>query len=247
MTPAEFLAPLSNSSSRDKCVAILYFKRHFEAIDAMSASQVKAALVHARVAKARTINTADVLNRCGALVDIPISDARPRLWRLTPTGEERVRVTLCLSGGQPEIENSVTSLELVAAALTDLALKDYILESVKCLKFGAIRAAIVFLWAGAVSRLRDRCVSAGVSAANLAIRRFDAGAREVKKADDFAYLKESTLLLTCEALGVLDKNQRTTLEAALDLRNKCGHPTKYNPGIIRASGVIEDVVGIVFK
>jgi len=36
------------------------------------------------------------------------------------------------------------------------------------------------------------------------------------------------------------------LSQALDLRNKCGHPTKYRPRKIKARSFIEDVVGIVF-
>jgi hypothetical protein len=55
------------------------------------------------------------------------------------------------------------------------------------------------------------------------------------------------MLLAAEGIGALDKNERTTLEDALDLRNKCGHPTKYNPGIVKASSFVEDVIGIVFK
>ena len=46
---------------------------------------------------------------------------------------------------------------------------------------------------------------------------------------------------------MLDKNQRTTLEEGLSLRNKCGHPAKYNPGVVRAASSIEDVIGIIFK
>jgi hypothetical protein len=79
------------------------------------------------------------------------------------------------------------------------------------------------------------------------VRAHEPKAREIKKADDFAYIKESVLLLAAEGVGVLDKNQRTTLGEALDLRNKCGHPTKYAPGIHKASSFVEDVTGIVFK
>jgi hypothetical protein len=36
------------------------------------------------------------------------------------------------------------------------------------------------------------------------------------------------------------------LEEALNLRNRCGHPTKYRPGEKKVSSFIEDVAGIVF-
>jgi hypothetical protein len=44
----------------------------------------------------------------------------------------------------------------------------------------------------------------------------------------------------------LDKAERNTLEDGLNLRNKCGHPNKYDPGIKKASSFIEDVTGIIF-
>jgi hypothetical protein len=147
----------------------------------------------------------------------------------------------------PEMEHSVTSLESIAAKITNGDVRDYILESIKCLRFDALRPAIVFLWAGAVSVLREKCVAKGLPQINTAIRVHDSRAREIKKSDDFAYIKESILLLGAEGVGVLDKNERTTLEDALNLRNKSGHPTKYNPGIVKASSFVEDVIGIVFK
>jgi len=138
-------------------------------------------------------------------------------------------------------------LEVFAAKIANTDVRDYILESIKCLKFDALRPAIVFLWAGAVYVLRDKCVAKDLPLLNAAVRAHDPKAREIKKANDFAYIKEGTLLLAAEGVGVLDKNQRTTLEDGLDLRNKCGHPTKYTPGIMKASSFVEDVTGIVFK
>ena len=62
----------------------------------------------------------------------------------------------------------------------------------------------------------------------------------------FSTSKDKAFLLAAEGVDVLDKAERTTLEEALNLRNKCGHPTKYNPGIAKASSFIEDVTGIVY-
>jgi hypothetical protein len=68
----------------------------------------------------------------------------------------------------------------------------------------------------------------------------------VKKLEDFAYIRDATALLAFQELGILDKGEKTTMGEALDLRNRCGHPTNYKPGIKKASSFIEDVVGIVF-
>lgn len=247
MTLVEFVAPLKHAQHRDKCAAVLYFKRRYEAVNTLTVDEIGKALVHARLPKAKSMNVADVISKSGEMVESPGMKGKARLWRLTSTGESHVRKLLNLPAAQPEMEHSVTSLETLAGKITNSDVRDYILESIKCLKFDALRPAIVFLWAGAVSVLRDKSVAKGLPQINAAVHIHDPKAREIKKADDFAYIKESVLLLGAEGVGVLDKNQRTTLEDALDLRNKCGHPTKYAPGIVKASGFIEDVVGIVFK
>ena len=64
--------------------------------------------------------------------------------------------------------------------------------------------------------------------------------------DDFGWVKDRTFLDACPDLGVLDKGQKTTLVGALDLRNNCGHPTRYRPGVKKVSAYIEDVVSVVF-
>ena len=81
---------------------------------------------------------------------------------------------------------------------------------------------------------------------NTAITKHDPKARSINKMEDFAYIRDATALLAFQDLGVIDKGEKTTLEEALNLRNRCGHPTKYSPGIKKASSFIEDVLGIVF-
>jgi hypothetical protein len=163
------------------------------------------------------------------------------------TGEAHVRKVLHLPEAQPELEHSVSSLEVLAAKVTNPGVRHYVDESIKCLRFDALRAAVVFLWAGAVYVLRETCVARGLSQVNAAVLVHDPKARNIKKADDFAYIKDNVLLLAAEGLGILDKSERTTLADALDLRNKCGHPTRYNPGVLKACGFVEDLLGIVFK
>ena len=80
-----------------------------------------------------------------------------------------------------------------------------------------------------------------------ALQRHDPKARNVSSLDHFAYIKDKTMLLGAQELGVIDKNEKDTLEEALNLRNRSGHPSKYKPGIKKASSFIEDVVSIVFE
>jgi hypothetical protein len=79
-----------------------------------------------------------------------------------------------------------------------------------------------------------------------AIQTHDPKARELKKLEDFAYVKDVRLLEVLFDLGIVDKTEKTMLGQALDLRNGCGHPTKYRPSTNRVASYIDDIVGIAF-
>lgn len=247
MTLVEFLIPLKNSSNKDRCLAVLYFKQRYEQTESLTVEEIRNALIQCRVPRARSLNVADILSKSGAMVDSPGANGLARLWRLTGAGEIHVRQMMGLKDAEAEIEHDVGYLRTLAGKILHPLVREYIEEAVDCLSVGALRAGVVFLWAGAVRTLQERALSTGVAQLNDAIRAHEARAREVKKLDDFQYVKESILLLAAEGVGILDKAERNTLEESLDLRNKCGHPNKYDPGIKRASSFIEDVTGILFS
>lgn len=247
MTLVEFLHPVVGNSNRDKCLAVLYYKHRYEQVESLTAQQIQQALIQARIPKARNINVADVLAKSGASVDSPGSTGSSRLWRITDAGKKHIRDLMGLPETEPEVEHDVSELNKLLARITDPVVKGFVEESVTCLKVGALKAAIVFLWAGAVRTLQAKLTLKGISQVNAAILPHDPKARQVKKQDDFQYIKDKVFLLAAEGVGVLDKAERTTLEDALDLRNKCGHPTKYSPGPAKTKSFIEDVTGIVFR
>jgi len=195
----------------------------------------------------RKINVPDLLAKSGPYVDSPGFQDAKRLWSLTDSGTQHVRTLLDLPSAEPEIEHDVGSLENLASKVTDLGVRTYIEEVIKCLQVGALRASVVFLWVGAIRTIHGQLLSVGVSKLNQALLGHDPKARKVSKVDDFAYIKDKDVLLAAQDLGLVDKGQRSTLEEALDLRNRCGHPTKYKPGVKKVSSFIEDVVGIVFS
>jgi hypothetical protein len=98
-----------------------------------------------------------------------------------------------------------------------------------------------------VRTLQDAALAKGSTALNAGITKHDPKARIVSKVDDFAYIKDTTFILACGELGLVDKGRRGTLEDALNLGNRCGHPTRYKPGAAKAASFIEDVVGIAWK
>lgn len=246
MTIVEFLHPLKGGAIRDICLAALYFSDRYNGNSEVTVEELRALLKRARVPRAAKLNLADVLAKSAPHVDTAGKRSRSFLWTLTTAGREHVRSTLGLPEAEPEIEHDVSSLESLLSSVSDPEVADYLAEAIKCLSVGALRAAVVFLWAGSVRQIQQNCLDCGASNVDAAVQKHDPKARTIKKLDDLVYIKESVLLLAAQDLGLFDKNQRSTLTDALNLRNKSGHPGKYKPGPKKVSSFIEDLVSILF-
>lgn len=247
MTLVEFLAPLSKGKHQERVLAVLYYKERYENVGALTVDQIRQALRSARISGHAKLNIADVLGKAGHLVDTPGVDGKKRLWCLTESGRHWIRQLLQLPESDVEIEHDVGVLENLLTKISDSDIKNYIEESLKCLQVGALRACIVFVWSGAIRTIQNKMLTVGGGTLNAAITKHDPKARKVSRIDDFAYIKDSVVLLAAKELAILDKPQKDTLEEALNLRNRCGHPGKYRPGIKKASSFIEDIISIVFS
>jgi hypothetical protein len=165
---------------------------------------------------------------------------------LTETGRRTVREKLNLPPADVEIEHDAGTLEQVVEKVSDPDIKDYLDEAVKCLRVGALRACVVFVWSGAIRGVQERLIAMGAPKVSAAIQKHDPKSRAIATIDDFAQVKDHITLLAAKDLGLLDKNQKDAMKEALDLRNRSGHPGKYRPGVKKVSSFIEDVVSIVF-
>lgn len=246
MTLVEFIHPLKGLPIRDICLAALYFHKRYGCKEHVTVEDLRDLLKRAHIPKVTKLNLADILSRSAPYVDVAGKSGSKFLWAITSSGEQYVRALLNLPEADIEIEHDVSELTKVVASITDTEVADYVKESVTCLSAGALRASVVFLWAGAVREIQKRIMVFDKSSINASIQKYDNKARQVRHVDDLSYLKESTLLLVAQELTLFDKNERSVLEDALDLRNKCGHPGKYSPGVKKVSGFVEDVVGILF-
>lgn len=246
MTLVEFIAPLRDAPNRDKCLGIIYYEQRYNGKDSLTVEEVHTALRNARIPRAAKINIADVLAKSGHYVDSSGVKGQRRLWKLTESGQQRVRTLLGLPEAEPELEHDAATLEALASKISDTDVRGYVEEAIKCLKVGALRAAIVFLWTGTIRTLQEVALKKPSGTLNAAISKHDPKARTVSKIEDFAYLKDATTLLALQELGILDKGEKQTLEEGLNLRNRCGHPTSYKPGVKKASSFIEDILGIAF-
>jgi hypothetical protein len=246
MTLIEFIAPISDAGRREKCLAILYYRNKYSGKVSLTVEQIREGLAQTRVPKWQVINVSDVLGKSGRFVESASMRGAQRLWRLTQSGEEHVRHVLGLPPGETDTQNDVATLTRVAATITDSTAREYVEEAITCLRAGALRAAIVFLWTGAVRTLQERALTADRPAVSAAVKTHDPKARGLDKIDDFAYVKDAITIRALQDVGVIDKGEKGTLEEALNLRNRCGHPTDYKPGTKKASSFVEDIIGIVF-
>lgn len=247
MTLVEFLHPLKKVPQRDQVLAFLYYLRRYQNRPHATTADIKDGFKKAKHTRMAKVNHAAVLNQAAPYVESPGAKENGRLlWSLTDTGEKRVRELLDLPTAEPELEHDVGTLEVLSARIDDEQIRTYVQEGVKCLQVGALRASVVFLWTGAVATLREKVWSSGARAIDAAVKVHNPRAPDFKKKDDFAYVRDATLLQIAQDLSVIDKTEKQRLAEALDLRNGCGHPTKYSPGVKKVSGFIEDVAGIVF-
>jgi hypothetical protein len=113
--------------------------------------------------------------------------------------------------------------------------RPYLEEAVGCYRNGLYRAAILMVWSAVIQHLHatvgaHRGGIGQLEKANKA--RFGAMKkyRQVKKQDDLSYLGEKDFIWAAEDAGVFNRNARKLLHERLDLRNLCGHPTRYTPG-----------------
>jgi hypothetical protein len=173
-------------------------------------------------------------------------DGTRRLWNLTETGRDYVRKLLGLPAAEAEVEHDVGVLTALIAKVSDADIRSYLEEALKCLQVGALRACVVFVWTAATRAIQTEVIAKGSRVVTAAVQKHDLKARTITSIDDFAHVKEAVLLLAAKDLGVLDKNEKDTLTEALNLRNRCGHPSKYRPGVKKVSAFVEDITSILF-
>ena len=247
MTLVEFLAQLTKPTQRDKCLAVLYYLNRYDRTESATVEQIRTGLKQARAKDAKKMNIASVLAGSGELVDTKGSEGNRLLWALTDSGENYIRGLLRLPAAEPEIEHDVGSLTAVSSKLSDETVRDFVDEAIRCLQVGALRACVVFLWSGAIRVLHEKALDTDHGTLNAAVQKQYPKAKTLSKIEDFAYIRDRTFLDASDDFGLLDKGERDALIECLNLRNRCGHPTKARPGIKKVSGFIEDVIGIVFS
>ena len=89
------------------------------------------------------------------------------------------------------------------------------------------RSAVVLSWCGAIALLREHILndSSLLAASNAEAKKRNPKWKDVQVADDFSRMLEYGFLQVLPAVSTkVFKNLKQELEAALKLRNSCGHP-----------------------
>lgn len=124
--------------------------------------------------------------------------------------------------------------------------RDYLIEALRCIENSAVRAGIIFAWTAAILNIRRKCLARGKSATNNARIKHEPSSRQINSEEDFSYIKDRTTLLIAKELGIYDKSEKDILTNHLDLRNLCGHPSKYRPDGLKAASFLSDLLSLVF-
>lgn len=243
MTLVEFISPIRRGKQPDLVKATLFWAHEYAGQDCLSVSEIREHLIEARTVGARKWNISDTLRKAGGDVNRCKKDGARGGWCLTDTGARTLRDQLGLA---TVTVIAASDVRVVLRGIQDTDAARFVEESVKCLEATANRAAVVFLWSGAIQTLRTRCVGVGVKNVNAEVVKHVQKARAIRKVEDLAHIKDSDLLKVLKGLGLIDKSQKSALDSCLTLRNSCGHPGSYWPKEQKVKAFIEDVVGIVW-
>jgi len=125
---------------------------------------------------------------------------------------------------------------------------NYLLEGIQCLRIGALRAGVIFIWSAAIWKIHnlifDKIPRKQI---NEELKKLDSSNKKIKTVESFQHYKDQTVLDLTEKVGVFDKQQKEELiKVCLGLRNKCGHPTNFKPEIHRINSFVENIINIVY-
>jgi hypothetical protein len=159
-------------------------------------------------------------------------------WELTSAGLVAVRQIAGISA-KSALQVHADALRELLPRIKNVETSAFVEEAIGCSESRHYRAAVVLSWVGAVAVLYDYVIKQKLSEFNSESLRRDAKWKAARTTDDLTRLKEYDFLQIAEAIGVLGKNTKQELEAALKLRNACGHPSSFRLGESRAAAHLE--------
>jgi hypothetical protein len=136
--------------------------------------------------------------------------------------------------------------------IPDLMERDYLAETIICLRSGAFRATVVMAWNLAYDHVCEWIVGDALRLTEFnaqAPRSFPrAGYPVISKRDDFLEFKESHVLQIAKSARLITDSQHKVLKEKLDRRNVAAHPSGIKILQQTAEEVIRDLIeNVVLK
>lgn len=243
-TAIEFLHPFKREPQSVQVQAALFYLKHYQSKPHARVAEVVATLIEAKIPNAKRANW-----RRALAASAPFARSLEYgVWELTGTGERRLAddygVEPRATPGRPQA--AADDLAAIIPQVSDRSVREYLEEAAACLGAGARRAFVVFVWAGAVSTIREEVWRFGPKSIEAALQAHNPKAK-FKKKGDLENVKDADLLQIAHDMEIFDKSQKKRLLEALDLRNSCGHPGRYHVGDRKAHSFLEDVVATVWS
>lgn len=213
---------------------------------AVAVDRVRELALGAGVPNARRLNISKALSRSGGKAARTTSG-----WKLTPVGVSHVEAQIGLDAAHPATAASI-ALSAHVSKISAPEVRAFVEEAVACCQQRLYRAAVVLSWTGAVGVLYDHVVKTSLAQFNAeAQRRFPPQHRSpwrvAQSRDDLAEMKESDFLDVLRAISVLGKSAKQELQAALTLRNGCGHPNSLALAEAKVLAHVETLILNVFS
>ncbi len=128
------------------------------------------------------------------------------------------------------ITQNYKKLLLASSSIKSEYVRDFIIEAIKSLQYGLLKASVVFSWVGAISLLYENVEKNHLKDFNLEAKKRFPKWNDAKNIDGLTKMKEYDFLQIIEHIGIIGKNTKNELENCLKLRNSCGHPSTLKIG-----------------
>ena len=142
-------------------------------------------------------------------------------------------------------KSRILDLESLRKQLTNIPIDifGYFDESLKCLEAGYKRAAMIMVWSGFFYIFSNFLFNSKYDEIKILRPKW-----KFNNFDEFRENKpESQILDLAKELGTITKADLRVLQGYLSIRNKCAHPTLYQPTMNGAIGYINELLVFTLK
>lgn len=223
-------------SNRDKLLLILNAANG----KPLQSADVKKLAIESGLHEAENWNVSDSLTKANGLA-VKVKDG----WVLANDGKRYIKESHLSQPSSAKIMS--TELRVLLSTIKNTDSQTFVKEAISCLEVDAYKAAVVFIWIGAISVLYDFVIANHLSDFNREANRRDAKWKPATNRDDLTRMKESDFLDILGALSILNKNVKEHLKNTnLNFRNSCGHPNSIKVGKLNVEAHIEFLAQNVF-